>query len=388
MFSKTTFTPSATDRMLWWLATAEPELISPCVVDGNRYRIVGCSVLATALFATLAWAYFFSTAVDNPLIYLPLGLFMGFVIVTIDRTLIKGINKNGKNQIGALLFRALLAITIGAFMAQPAVLYLFDKEVQLQASLDNETRKQTQLKAVEALYAGKKAELQLAQTGLTRRLVDQKALVEAARQNFLAETDGSGGSGKVGISIIALAKKREFDKLDAEYQTLSQQLKPQQDSLQRQLSGIADSVAAKQVQFAALLNNGFLTRIEALQHLVSSNNALAFRYYLIVAILMLIELMPVIAKTLLPAGSYDHHVRLQEAHEQQQWEQQIDRETALNAHFDKVARADGELATAQFFEDNAERRRSKMNANGEAWQQDSRQSLDAYWQDTKNNLTV
>ncbi|TAD83897.1 MAG: DUF4407 domain-containing protein [Bacteroidetes bacterium] len=369
MASNTTSTPSATDRLLWWLATAEPELIRNCVVDGNRYRIVGCSVLATALFATLAWSYFFSTAVQNPIAYLLLGLFMGFVIVTIDRTLIKGINKNGKNQLGALLFRGFLAIAIGTFMAQPAVLYLFDKEVQLQASLDNEARRQTQLKAVEVVFAGKKAELLAAQNSIEQRLSNQKLLVEAARQNFLAETDGSGGSGKVGISTIALAKKREFEKLEAEYSTLSLKLKPQQDSLLRQLGGIADSIKTRQLQFATLLNNGFLTRIEALDNLVRSNPALAFRYYLIVALLMLIELMPVIAKTLLPTGSYDHHVRLQEAFEQQQWEERLDRDTALNKHFDQAARADGQLATTQFFEETAQRRQSKMKTDVNAWNQ-------------------
>src|SRR6187549_1710897 len=116
------FSPSQTDTILWWLATAEKELIQDCVVDRNRYRIVGLSVLGTWLFATLAWTYFFSTAVDNPLMCLSLGLFMGFIILTIDRTLIKGINKSHKNKVTPLLFRGLLAITIGTFMAQPAVL--------------------------------------------------------------------------------------------------------------------------------------------------------------------------------------------------------------------------------------------------------------------------
>jgi hypothetical protein len=39
--------PSKTDEFLWWLATAEKELIHDCVVDRNRYRIVGLSVMAT-----------------------------------------------------------------------------------------------------------------------------------------------------------------------------------------------------------------------------------------------------------------------------------------------------------------------------------------------------
>jgi len=71
----------------------------------------------------------------------------------------------------------------------------------------------------------------------------------------------------------------------------------------------------EQAAFESLLNDGFITRIEALNNLIKNNTAVAFRYYLLVAILMLIELMPVIAKTLLPSGTYDEYARLQEAYE-------------------------------------------------------------------------
>ena len=66
---------------------------------------------------------------------------MGFIILTIDRALIKGITKFNKNKFTPLLFRGLLALTIGVFMAQPAILYMFNKEIKLQTSLDNEKKK-------------------------------------------------------------------------------------------------------------------------------------------------------------------------------------------------------------------------------------------------------
>jgi len=57
--------PSSFTKFLWWLATAEKELIIDCAVDRNRYAITGMTVLGTWLFATLAWSYFFSTVVSN-----------------------------------------------------------------------------------------------------------------------------------------------------------------------------------------------------------------------------------------------------------------------------------------------------------------------------------
>jgi hypothetical protein len=45
--------------------------------------------------------------------------------------------------------------------------------------------------------------------------------VAVARQEFVAEIDGTGGTGKVGIQNIARAKKAEYEKLDGEYKQLS-----------------------------------------------------------------------------------------------------------------------------------------------------------------------
>src|SRR5450631_4224183 len=126
------YTPSAFTEFLWWLSTAEKEMLVDAVVDRNRYRIIGMTVLTTWAFASFTWTYFFSTLVDSALVAIALGLFMGFVILTIDRALIKGITRFNKRKYGPLLFRGLLALTIGMFMAEPAILYMFDKEIKMQ----------------------------------------------------------------------------------------------------------------------------------------------------------------------------------------------------------------------------------------------------------------
>jgi hypothetical protein len=129
------YEPSQLTEFLWWLSTAEREILVDSVIDRNRYRIIGMTVLATWLFASFTWTYFFSTIVDSTILAVALGIFMGFIILTIDRALIKGITKFNKKKFTPLLFRFLLAITIGTFMAQPAVLYMFDKEIKMQTSL-------------------------------------------------------------------------------------------------------------------------------------------------------------------------------------------------------------------------------------------------------------
>ena len=200
-------TPSQFTEFLWWLSTAEKELLADAVVDRNRYKIVGMTVLATWIFASLAWTYFFSTVTGNSWLAFPLGIFMGFIILTIDRALIKGISKQNKNRLLPLLFRSLLAITIGTFMAQPALLYMFKKEIRLQTTVDNEKKKMANGHLLDSMYKSQQNELLAQKTTLQNEAATKYAGVAKARENFLSETDGSGGTGKVGIKDIALPKE-------------------------------------------------------------------------------------------------------------------------------------------------------------------------------------
>ena len=307
--------PGKFTKFLWWLSTAEQELIESAVIDRNRYAITGMTVLGTWLFATLAWAYFFSTVVSNIWAPFVLGIFMGGIILGIDRSLIKGINQNNKLKLVPISFRVLLAMTIGLFMAQPALLYLFDKEIHTQISVDNEQRKRIKIQQQDSVYVSIKQPLLLQRNQLQSQLLAKDKEVSAARESFIAETDGTGGSKKIGLKEIAKAKQDAYQKLQLNYIALEQSLTPEIRTADSTLKNIDAGILKEQAAFENLLNDGFITRIEALNNLIKNNSAVAFRYYLLVVILMLIELMPVIAKTLLPSGTYDEHAKLQEEYE-------------------------------------------------------------------------
>ncbi len=380
------YEPSQLTEFLWWLSTAEREILIDSVVDRNRYRIIGMTVLATWAFASFAWTYFFSTVVDSTVMAVALGLFMGFIILTIDRALIKGITKFNKKKFTPILFRGLLAVTIGTFMAQPAVLYMFDKEIKMQTSLDNEKRKMVKRQELDSLYSNRKTEL-LAQKEKIKTALDAKyADVNAARQNFLAETDGSGGTGKVGIKDIALAKRNEYQKLDGEYQALLKTEQGKIDGIDKELNEMEGKIKAEETAFTQYLNNGFLTRIEALSNLIKSNTALQYRYYLIVFLLMLIELMPVIAKTLLPSGSYDEKVLLREEMEIEIARSNIRKEQQLKELYNQMAHEyDGEAIKA-FFRMTNEDRTEKIRAFSKKWKEENHQTFDGFWEKMKKEI--
>lgn len=379
------YVPSGFTRFLWWLATAEEPLLKTCTVDRNRYSIIGLTVMGTWLFATLAWTYFFSTVVSNMFIASLLGIFMGGIILGIDRALIKGIDKYNKQKFWPFIFRGLLAMTIGLFMAQPALLYLFNKEVKQQISLDNEQRRRDKRKQQDTLYAAQKKELEVRKQSLQQQLTTKYNEVAAARNNFISETDGTGGTGKIGVAAVASAKKREYEKLDQEYQQLNAALQPQVRSADSSLAAIEVSIQNEQKNFNELMNDGFLTRIEALNNLIKRNASLQYRYYLLVVILLLIELMPVIAKTLLPAGVYDEKVKLRQELESSIANSNHSKEHELKEMYNQLAFEQDQELIRNFFETTRDHRKEKVIEELKAWKE-SGDSFDTFWSRIKKDL--
>ena len=380
------YEPSGFTKFLWWLSTAEKELLIDAVVDRNRHKIIGMTVLATWAFATLAWTYFFSTVAATIWFAIPLGFFMGFIILTIDRALIKGINKFSTRKLWPLLFRGLLAVTIGVFMAQPALLYLFNKEIKLQTSLDNEKRKKAKSLELNSLFKSKKETLLADKENLNKEAATKYADIIKAKDNFLAETDGSGGSGKVGIKTVAMAKKIEYLKLETAYQSLISTQLPAKNSIDIELKNIEETIKKEEVDFAKYFNDGFLTQSEALNNLIENNRALQFRYYLLVMILLLIELMPVIAKTILPSGTYDEQAMLQENMEKEIAQTCINQTKQLKEFYNDLAyQNDVEIMTA-FFDLTKKDRINKIKENSQTWSEGNGGTYDDLATNMKKNL--
>ena len=380
------YIPTRWTRFLWWLSTADADLLKDCVVDRGRYAITGMTVLGTWLFASLAWTYFFSTVVNNIWAAILLGLFMGGIILSIDRALIKGINRANKKRFIPLAFRAVLALTIGLFMAQPALLYLFDKEIHVQISLDNEQRKKEKRMEQDAVYAAERLPLVQKRNELQKELTARYQEVSVARDNFIKETDGTGGSKKPGLKDIAEAKQREYLKLDADYRQKEKLISPQLAVMDSSLSLIDQAIRKEQAWFETLLNDGFITRIEALNHLVKDNTAVAFRYYLLVAILLLIELMPVIAKSLLPAGSYDEKIVLQEEKEITLVRQNHTNELSLKQLYNQTAYEQDAGLIRHFFDESSEKRKEKIKENIGHWNRQDSGQFTAVWDDMKQEI--
>jgi hypothetical protein len=106
------------------------------------------------------------------------------------------------------------------------------------------------------------------------------------------------------------------------------------------------------------------------------------------AILLLIELMPLLSKLLLPAGTYDEKVRLREAMEKEMAELQIlyQKEVSTMYHT-AVMNHDKEMINT-FFNDNKAERIEKMHSFNKEWKESEGVSFKNLLQKIKQMLLI
>jgi len=191
MTQKGNYEPNQLSKILWWFSTVIPETINDCTTDRHRAKIIGTGVIFTWLYATIAWIYFWSINVTNPYIYVALGIFIGYGILTIDRMLIASINRRKKNFV-AILFRVLLAILLGAFIAQPIILWMFEKDINSEVSVLQDKKTSEKRGELESIYSSEKIDLLGRQDKILNEKAIKYAAVESAEKAFLEEIDGTG----------------------------------------------------------------------------------------------------------------------------------------------------------------------------------------------------
>lgn len=301
-------------EMLWWFSTAIKELIKDCTVDRNRYKIVGSAMLFTWLYATLAWGYFWSTNSDSPFLFVSLGIFMGGFVLSIDRVLISSINKK-KNNIVAIVLRIVMALCIGAFLAQPIILFIFSSDVDREIPILLDKKLAEKKIEVEQVYQSRKDELLANKKKLETELKEKTDLATEKQNDYLKEIDGTGGSGKYGIGGIAEAKKNSYMTVKEDLEKQGKSITTELEKITKELDEINLKVTKSVSDFEKTLDGkGFLIKKEALQSLFDKDktHSLQNQYYLLMVILTLFELIPIISKLFLSYGAYDTKVALRE----------------------------------------------------------------------------
>lgn len=368
-------------RILWWFSTAIPELIEQCKSDQNRAKIIGAGVAFTWLYATVAWVYFWSINISSIWLAIPLGILIGFGILSIDRMLIASINKKKKSWI-AISFRVVLALLLGAFIAQPILLWMFDKDISQEIAIVQDIKVQEKRQELQKVYTSEKTELQNRQQVLLDQKTAKYKALEIAEQEYLKEIDGTGGSGKFGIAGIAREKEKAYKRAEEAYQGIEESQEKETALINNRLLAVDSTINAETESFRKnKLSEGFLIRVGALQSLFQKDEhfALRKRYYLILIILVFFELIPIISKLYLPTGSYDERVILQDELELKLSEAR--QESLLKYHLNvNELSTEKDQRTAHLLLELSDQQKAEIIEDlGKQWRQNPQLSFEQFW---------
>ncbi len=365
-------------RILWWFSTAIPETIEDCVSDRNRAKIIGLGVIFTWIYATIAWMYFWSINVPNPILYIPLGLFIGFGILTIDRMLIASISKYKKSFI-AIGFRVLLAFFLGAFIAQPLILWMFQQDINTEISIVQDAKVMEKKQELEGIYLSERESLNTRRDEILLEKTQKYQAVEKAEGEFLKEIDGTGGSMRYGIAGVAARKEAALKRAQEENTRFETENGVTLLGIESRLSAIDNEINADINNYRQNnMTSGFLIRVEALQSLFDKDNtgALKKRYFLILFILILFELIPIISKLYLSTGSYDEKVKIRDEIEIEMAVSNKERELELkHLNNDLVKTEDSELLK-RLYTGSTDQRMDRVQSDIDKWRANENGSFD------------
>ncbi len=357
------------DRMLYWFATAIPDIIKDSKSDANRSKIIGIGVLFTFLYACIAWVYFWSITVSSPWLYVPLGLFLGFGILTIDRMLIGSI-KAGKINIVPTIFRVLLALALGTFIAQPVILWMFQDDLKGEIALLNDAKIEERNQQLLITRNSQSQSLIASKANLQDQIDEKYADVAAARKSYQEEIDGTGGSMRYGIKTVGKEKGKILEREEQELANLRVLNQPKLDSLDARLSQIESDYQKEITTYQdEYVNAGFLIQVEALQSLIKkdSTGALQNRYILLLIILVLFELVPIISKIFLPTGSYDLHMELLDEQEAERFKKEYARDQSFDEAYQKGAIEQEKRLLSVFFRKSDQAKTDRLNEETDDW---------------------
>jgi len=294
-------------KFLLFLSGFKKDVIDNCKMDKFHAIAIGCIMLFVGTYATLAWYLFFNTAFNMGWEALPLGILFGYFIVCFDRALIASMIV--QKETGGIIFRFILAILLGVFLAQPIILKIYQQEVTRKAELligDENTKKQEEL---DDKYKVRIADYQKEIDRCDTLISKAKQYHENKTKIFQDEYKGTGGSGLVGYNIRAQKDESIMDGAQTEYDNIYKENNPKIQQCRDSINSLEQMKKKEYDKFVADNKNaGLIMQEKALMELMREDNTLRFRYYLLSIILTLIELSALIAKLFFPFKSYKSEI--------------------------------------------------------------------------------
>jgi hypothetical protein len=360
-------------RFLIWLSGARKKILDECPTDRAKYVGIGTVILITAAMAGVSLTFALVTALKTPLwAALPFALAWAVAILCLDRMFVVSLPREGKWWVHLLraVPRLLLALLLGFVISAPFVLQIFRPEIEHEITLLHTQAQNAYLKGAKngklqqeinqdsatvsqlTTAAGGGGEVKLPpQAAQIKTLRAQRNRAQGLQNRYYnawqCQLYGTAPNGKVchnpaGAGPLARADHQNFLREQSQVQQLnreistdqrivSQGIKRQQrveaGKARSQLPAARAALAAAQAErkhdlstFNTQNNNngGLLIRLQALGEVTDRNSTLNTARWLLFALFVAIDCMPVLIKVMLNLGPENNYDRMLKAEEEKQ----------------------------------------------------------------------
>jgi hypothetical protein len=339
-------------ELMLWLSGVDRNVLSHCERERNKFIAMGGTVLTTATLACVSATFTTANFLHVPLVFaVLLGLAWGFAIMNLDRWLLISIRRQSTSGRTLLMAvpRIILAFLIGAVIAHPLLLQVFNKEVEAQATRDKHQALRDGKREINEQFVAipvleKKMEAiqkEVASVGngsvlagspeyreAKKELHHLERREEKAQERALCESRGikSCGTGKIGEGPV-------FDEKNG----IAESLRSEVESQRAKVDGITARIREQEVNMAGKTRNvgnrrlkkveskqrnlvderdeqraeviekyeepiGILDRVEALDNLTVEHPELLTMELLIFLFILAIDTLPAVMKMLMALG--------------------------------------------------------------------------------------
>jgi Domain of unknown function (DUF4407) len=357
---------------LIWLSGARRQILDECPTERPKYIGIGTAIVITAAMAAVSLTFALVTALRVSLwAALPFALAWGVAIMCLDRLFGVSLPRKGRWWVHLLraLPRFLLALLLGFVISAPFVLQIFRPEIQHEITILHTQAENAYLKAAKnsplqreinqdvarvnqltAEAGGGGAVALPAQSGqlqnLEKQLQQAQAQKTADYNKWQCQLYGTSPTGQVcrpaGNGPLARADQQSYQGDVAQVRQLNQRISTERRQVGQKIAATqanneaeanAQLPGARQALRAAQAvqtqeketftnqndnNGGLLIRLQALGAVTAGNSTLAAARWLLFALFVAIDCMPVLVKVMLNLGPENNYDRMLEAEEKKQ----------------------------------------------------------------------
>jgi Domain of unknown function (DUF4407) len=331
------------EKILLWSSGADHRILAKeeCLTERYKYSAIGMTVLLTATMAIFSGGYALFTVFASLPTSIIGGSLWGLTILNLDRFFILSSKRSKSNSqltfYTAASLRLLIALLLSFVVAKPLELRLFEHEINRELKKERILEQNQEFNALESGLQTQEKELQDSKQEKKQLYSNwQRAETDANK-----EAEGTGGTRNTGKGIVYQEKrelanslKQQFEQINNNVQQQQQEVNKLRETLQEKKERSQDKLVKTETESGMELGS-FLDRLVALEKLSAENSTIHNINLLITTLFIIIEISPVLVKTLSGKGSYDVLLEQQEtqevyhAHLHEQKEQELQRSVKI-----------------------------------------------------------